>query len=351
MSEQITNIDKNFTVPEEIKKDGVEFFNAESAPFKIYGIYKEDGLFRRMPQSVAEKVSESVATLSMHTAGGRVRFITDSANIYLNAKMPAIGKMPHFALTGSAGFDLYEKTTDRYIYRNTFVPPYAISSGFESRILLGERKLRDITVNFPLYSRVSDLFIGLDEGSQLLPAPDYANSKTIVYYGSSITQGGCASRPGNSYQAIVSRRFDCDYVNLGFSGSAKAEDAMIDYICGLKKDIFVYDYDHNAPDPEHLSNTHEKMFKAVRESDPELPIIIMSRPKYTLNHEEKCRLEIIKKTYENALKAGDKNVYLLTGKELMAIAKDDGTVDNCHPNDLGFYSMANTLGDLLERII
>lgn len=352
MSNSISNIDKNFAVPDSVKKDGVVFYNAESEPFKIYGVFKEDGLFRRMPLDVAKSVSENVGQLSMHTAGGRVRFVTDSAHIYISAKTPAVGKMPHFALTGSAGFDLYEKTDDGHRHRNSFVPPFNVTDGYENVISLVEKKEREITINFPTYSRVSELYIGLDEGSSLLPAPEYTNKNKIVYYGSSITQGGCCSRPGNTYQAIISRRFDCDYLNLGFSGSALAEDEMIEYIKNLPMSVFVYDYDHNAPTYEHLLATHEKMFKEIREKNPTLPIIILPRPRYTLvTNDEVNRFKVIKKTYENAIRSGDKNVYFLSGRELMAIAKDDGRVDTCHPNDLGFYSMAVALGDLLERII
>ena len=171
-----------------------------------------------------------------------------------------------------------------------------------------------------------------------------------MYYGSSITQGGCASRPGMSYQAIVSRRFDYDYINLGFSGNAKAEDTIIDYIKNLDMSIFIYDYDHNAPTVEHLANTHEKMFKAIREAHPNLPIIMMSRPKFKLTDLEEQRLEIIKTTYNNAIASGDKNVYLITGKELTALCGNEGTVDNCHPTDFGFASMAKAVGDVIEKI-
>ena len=114
---------------------------------------------------------------------------------------------------------------------------------------------------------------------------------------------------------------------------------------------FVYDYDHNAPDIEHLKNTHEKMFWHIRKKNSDIPIVIMSRPKYYLTQEEEERLKIIKTTYNNALKNGDKNVYLIEGKSLMEMAKGDGTVDNCHPTDFGFSSMAETLGNVLEKIL
>ena len=347
----IAEIDKNFKVISEINRDGVEFYNIDNLPFAIYGIYRDGICYRRMPEDVAKSVSGGVHKLHADTAGGRVRFKTDSSNIYIIVKMGRIGKMSHFALTGSAGFDLYERNDADYNYIKTFVPSFNISDGFESIINLNDKKLRDLTINFPLYSSVNELLIGVDEGSILMSGEKYTNPNKIVYYGSSITQGGCASRAGTAYQGFISRRFDCDFVNLGFSGNAKAEQEMIDYICKLDMDVFVYDYDYNAPNVEHLINTHEKMYKQIRNYHPKMPIIMMAAPCYKPSETLKKRSNIIRTTYKNALAEGDKNVYFLDGPTLMQYAKNEGTVDNCHPTDLGFYSMSLALGNVLENIL
>lgn len=341
----ISKVDNNFEIKTQIDKKDIKFYKIDEVPFKIYGVFRENGKYRRMPESVAKNVSEGVYTLHSNTAGGRVRFVTDSTYIAIHAKMDGLGKMPHFALTGSIGFDLY---VDNY-YAKTFVPPFYIEDGYESIFEFEKKEEREITINFPLYSNVSELYIGLQETSLLAEAKPYKNTKPIVYYGSSITQGGCASRPGMAYQSIVSRNFDYDYINLGFSGNAKAEDEMIEYIKNLDMSIFVYDYDHNAPTVEHLAKTHEKMFKAIREKNPLLPVIIMSRPKHFLTEEEKTRRSIIETTYLNAVAAGDKNVYFIDGEALTDLCKDSGTVDNCHPTDFGFASMAKALTEVIVR--
>lgn len=346
VNNKIADIDKNFQIKKNIGKDDAEFFDVKEGPFKIYGIFFEKGKFRRLPESVAKSVNVGVRALHANTAGGRVRFVTDSPYVAISVKMPMVGKMPHFALTGSAGFDLY--VNDRYF--KTFVPPFKIEEDYESVIDFPTSENREITINFPLYSDVSELYIGVKKGSFLAEPKPYKYEKPIVFYGSSITQGGCASRPGMAYESIVSRRLDADYLNLGFSGSAKAEDEIAEYIKNLDMSVFVYDYDHNAPTTEHLKETHEKMFKTIRESNPDLPVVMMSRPKYSLTEEEKERFSIIEETFLNALSNGDKNVYLIDGKTLMSLAGDEGTVDSCHPNDLGFASMAKAVGDVLEKI-
>lgn len=343
----LSEIDKNFAVVRAAGKEDALFHNALEKPFEIDGVFYEEGKFRRIPERVAKQISDGVYALHANTAGGRVRFSTDSPYVVVSAKMTNIGKMPHFTLCGSAGFDLYSGKT----YVATLVPPYEMTDGYESVAELGDKKWREITINFPLYSDVEELYIGISGSAKIKPPKPYKNKKPVVYYGSSITQGGCASRPGNAYPTILSRELNLDFVNLGFSGSAKAEKEAEEYIKGLPMSAFIYDYDHNAPTMSHLADTHARMFKAVREANPTLPIVLLSRPQHRLDEEAKGRLAIIQKTYAEAVQKGDKNVYLIEGNKLMSYAKDEGTVDGCHPNDLGFYSMAKALKKVLKQIV
>ena len=341
----ISSLDKNFKIETTIEKEDIKFYDVKESPFVYYGLIRENDAYCRMPMSVAETVSKGVAGLSRSTAGGRVRFRTSSPYIAIHSVMGSMATMPHCARTGMAGFDLY--IGDRYF--KSFIPPREATVGYESLIEIGEGEVRDITINFPTYSTVRELYIGLQDGSKIEPPTPYAIEKPVVFYGSSITQGGCSSRPGTAYQCFVSRRFDCDFINLGFSGNAKGEDTMAEYIRDLPMSLFVYDYDHNAPTTEHLRNTHERMFRIIREGNPELPIIMLSRPKHYLNEEEKERLEIIKQTYKNALERGDKNVYLIDGAGLTELCGNEGTVDGCHQTDFGFASMGKAVGDLIEK--
>lgn len=347
----IDSIDKNFEIKTSISRENLRFYDAENKPFRIYGLIREHNRFCRMPKRVAESVSEGVSFLYSNTAGGRVRFVTDSSFVAISCKMDGVGKMAHFALTGSAGFDLYADEGNGQIYMGTFTPPYTIEDGYESIMDFQDNKERIITINFPLYSNVNKLYIGLDGDTMLEQAPDYTYERPIVYYGSSITQGGCASRPGNAYQAIISRKLDADFINLGFSGNAKGEDEITEYINTLDMGCFVMDYDHNAPTVKHLKATHERMYKSIREKHPELPIIMLTRPITHLIEEEKDRLAVVQETYQKALDSGDKNVYFIKGSDLLEPSVvETATVDNCHPNDSGFVSMANVLFDLMEII-
>ena len=348
----ITDVDKNFKVETNIQRDGLKFFNAEEEPFKIYGVFREGDRFRRMPEAVAKTVSPGVEFLHTNTAGGRIRFITDSPYVAINVKLDKSEVMNHFSYTGSTGFDLYVKEDEGERYTGSFRPSPVPTKEYESILEFENKKLREITINMPLYSDVLELYIGLDENSVIEAPKPYKTEKSVVFYGSSITQGGCASRPGMAYEAIISRALDCDYINLGFSGSAKGEQEMADYLKTLDMDLFVMDYDANAGTPEYLDATHNKMFETIRKAQPDLPILMLSYPKYYLMECLAKRRDIIKRNYENAKAAGDKNVYFIPGNELMSDEIGaDGTVDNCHPTDLGFFSMAQKIIPVLKDIL
>ena len=351
MSIEISKIDPNVLTQCAINQNEAVFYNAESNPFRIYGVCREGTHFRRIPDEVARSVSQGVYDLHTFTSGGRIRFVTDSDFVAIFAKDTYIANFSFMCRTGAGGLDLYVGAGRNPQYVGTFHPPVEPAKDFQGIIRFSSREKRCITINLPQYGFMKKLYIGLNRDAVLETAPDYTVEKPIVYYGSSITNGCAVSRPGNSYESLLSRWLDCNYRNLGFAGNAKGEDAMTDYIASLDMSAFVMDYDHNAPTVEHLRATHERMFRRIRTAQPELPILIMSRPKIHLLPHEEERLSIIRETYEHAIAQGDRNVYMLDGKALMAIAGEDGLVDNCHPNDLGFFSMARAVEPVLRQML
>ena len=349
---RLDEIDENFKIETNLGKEDIVFYSVLSKPFCVYGVKYENQKFRRMPEEIAKTVSEGVYYLHSNTAGGRVRFKTDSSYVAISAKMCNIGRMDHFAITGSGGFDLYVKSNGKEKFVSTFRPPFDFQNGYDSIFDFKSKEMREITINFPLYSDVSMLYIGLEDGAKVEEPTPYAYEKPIVYYGSSITQGGCASRPGNAYTSILSRWFNADHINLGFSGNGRGEQEIADYIASLDMEIFVYDYDHNAPNAEHLEKTHENMFKTIRKANPSLPVIFMTTTtleRYFESREK--RREIIYRTYKNALDSGDENVYFWDGGKEFEPHQDYGTVEGCHPNDYGFVEIAKSLEKIIKKIL
>lgn len=330
------------------------YYNIKESPFDVYGLYnyKQEPEYKRLPDDIAEKTSDDVKILAKNTSGGRIKFRTNSSVIAIRTVMRSLCDMPHMPRTGSGGFDLYVKTGAKYIYYKTFVPEN-FDSGFQAVHSFPDAREREILIHFPLYNDVVSVEIGLDDHAKLSGGEKYRYETPVVYYGSSITQGGCASRPGNSYQAILSRRYDCDYINLGFSGSARGEQVIAAYIATLPMSVFVMDYDHNAPDVEHLRKTHEAFFLTIRGKNPALPVIFISRPDFDSDpFGSVLRREVIHTTYLNALKAGDRNVAFIDGESLFAGENRDAcTVDSCHPNDLGFARMADKIGETVAKFL
>ncbi len=253
----------------------------------------------------------------------------------------------------AGGFDLYaDDDNGQNRCYSVFMPPYEEENGYESVMRFPTMRTRTVTIHFPLYGSVSELLIGLDADATLEEAPPYRVEKPVIFYDSSITQGGCASRPGTSYEAILSLALDIHYRNLGFSGNARGEAAIADYIASQEMSAFVLDYDYNSPNPQHLAETHYPFYQAVRKHNPNLPILLVSAPISHLNEEFCNRLAVIKETYERAKAEGDTNIWFLDGSRFFPSEAAESTlVDLCHPNDLGFYYMAKGMEPILTEML
>ena len=349
---EIGSLDKNLEIKSSFGRDDVVLYDPRLSPFSLYGVFYENGQYHRMPYDVAAKVSGGVRELIKYTAGGRDCFATDSEFVAISCRRPEVWLMPHMAFAGSAGFDLYVKEKGKIGYYGTFMPDPKKKDGYDSILKFPSAQMREIVIHFPLYCPISELWIGVKEGSALSPWSGYRMKKPVVFYGSSITEGACASTPGNDYIGRLSRRFDFDYINLGFSGNAKGEQSMMEYIAGLNLGMFVYDYDYNAPTVEHLAATHFPGYLTVRRAHPDIPIIMASRPNFDSPHEDgQARRDVIAASYERAKAEGDRNVYFVDGAKVFRTFFADGcTVDGCHPNDLGFFRMAEAFGAVMENI-
>lgn len=355
----VSKIDKNFAVSKIQDDDGARYYNLPCEPFDMYGIYfeKETERFVRMPSNKADKISKDVSVLQAFPTGGRIRFATDSNSFFLNVKYDNLLEMRHMPLTGSCGFVLLEDNEDGFKHKKTFSPESITLGegnkvGFSQSCKLSGGVMKNYILYFPLYNDIKSVTIGLDKNAKVSHGKKYKDVKPILYYGSSITQGGCASRPDNTYQAMISKRNNIDFINLGFSGNAKAEEMMCEYLADIDCSVFVCDYDHNAPNPEYLHNTHFALYKKFREKQPTTPIVFMSEPDVENDPYVLERFEIIKETYDKARDVGDKNVYLIDGRTFFdGFDRNACTVDGCHPNDLGFYKMANVIYEKLQEIL
>ena len=363
----ISQIDQNFKLSFTPPED-VVWHSVLSAPFALYGaVYsEEEGVFRRLPKEVAEATNPGVAHLCKQTAGVRVRFTTNSPYIAVHIEEAFEEPFSHMTVVGKCGVSVFADGE----FVKSVMPSYRqivagdpmvggsgeISfGGLLSPYGKGEAPYL-VEIFFPLYSTLKRLVVGLKEGATLSEPKPYTHTVPVLFYGSSITQGGCASKSGDDYVNRLSRMLDTDYINLGFSGSAKAEPAIVEYLAQQNPSVFVMDYDHNAPNAEHLKQTHYALYETFRKTHPETPIIMMTMPAIA-GHEKrpwhKSRRDEIFLSFERAKATGDENVYLIDcygtfGEE---VCGECGTVDDCHPDSLGFLRMAEAVYPLLNRLL
>ena len=348
----ISEIDRNFSIETKLPEHDIAWVDAKDDIFVCYGLAKVEG-YTRMPKDIAKTVNEGVKELCGNTSGGRIRLCTDSPYIAIKVVYPGLCRMPHMPLSGSSGFDLYKEVGGQQFYIGAYIPSMDIQSEYEGIVYTGNTtgELVDYVLNFPPYNSVERLYIGLKEASRTETPDSYYNRKPVVFYGSSITQGACASRPGNIYQNFLSRALNMDYISLGFSGSARGEKTIANYMAGLEIAVFVADYDHNAPDAAYLADTHYALYEIIRKRHPDLPYIMVSHPDRRIN-DALMRRKTIMESYVKAVNAGDQNVYFIDGDALFAgLEYDACTVDICHPNDLGMYCMAQGMLPLLKKLL
>ena len=321
----------------------IQWFNIPNENFKLYGVLCD---FTRLPREFAGNISKGVYDNSACPAGGRVRFATNSENIYIKADMKK---------TRGVGFDLYRLENGHELcIAGIRKPECFICDGvFEAQTSTESKDgcIYTYTLNFPYLGEINSLCIGIDAISRLEQPQEYVNLKPIVFYGSSITHGAWASRPGTTYESMISQKYNINYTNLGFAGSALGEEILIRYISEMKMAAFVCDYDHNAPDVRHLKNTHRKIYDIIREKNKDIPFIIVTKPDYYKDVEvNEERRNVIYQTYEFALSQGDKNVFFIDGKSLFCGEYyRNCTKDGCHPNDIGFYRMAKKIGSVIAK--
>ncbi|MBO5338797.1 MAG: hypothetical protein J6A96_03765 [Clostridia bacterium] len=329
-------------------------YSYKDAPLKVFGVpsIEKTGIFERVPRDVREKIP-SLEFLGRRTPGARLGFKTDAPSFTVRIELETLSPDIGLSIYTCQSAHVYLGQRQKSKFLGLVNPPNYDTKFFE-KTFNKSQEMEEITVWLPRNEIIKNVEIEIKEGYGVFEPTPYKYSKPALYYGSSITECAAASNPCASYNALISRHLDLDYYNFGFSGNCRGEDEMANYINTLDISLFVYDYDHNAPTPEHLALTHERFFKKIREKNPNLPIVMISRPTATFDDDARARRDIIKKTYENAIKNGDKNVYFVDGEEFFKDCPDDAEVcftDTIHPTDLGFYYMTQKIEPVVIRAL
>ena len=336
---------------------GLQWHDARELTVEGKGWSDTKQFYDRLPARAEGVVRGAVWGLGQDSAGLAVRFVTDataiSARWTLRRERLAMAHMP---ASGVSGVDLYVKDKGKWHW---------LGAGRAEKFPTEEKRLatdmkparREYLLYLPLYNGVEDLKIGTPRDAKLEPAAGRPEGqKPIVFYGTSILQGGCASRPGMAYPAILGRRLDREQINLGFSGSAWGEPEVAQLLAELDPAVYVLDPLPNMKE-EWVAPRLDRFIAILRAAHPKTPIVLVENVLYPDGDFVAPRGERytkanarLRELYQQLVRAGDKRLLYVPAAGLIG-TDSEGTVDGTHATDLGFMRMADAIEPAVRRAL
>jgi len=311
--------------------------------------------FDRLPARAKGVVRDAVWNLSRHSAGMLVQFRTDATEIHADYSVTSENlAMPHMPATGVSGLDLYARDADGSWKWVAVVAPKTQS--VKTRIVSGIRPgERDYAIYLPLYNGTEHLRVGVPTGAKFTPVAPRQQSP-IVFYGTSITHGACASRPGMPHPAILGRRLNRPVINLGFSGNGRMESEVGQFLAELDAAVFVIDCLPNMAADEVTAKA-QPLVRQLRQARPQTPIVLVEDRSYSgswlldgqreRNTSSRAALQA---AYRALQDGGVTGLHYVSGESLLGADRDD-TTDGSHPSDLGFQRHADAMEPILRAAL
>ena len=278
----------------------------------------------------------------------------------MRVELAGRANLNHMPATGQCGFDLYVGTSSAVRYHKTTKYDHSQTSYQVELFSEPDRELRHFTLYFPLYQGVRQVTFGLEEGAGLAPPDAWAVDDPIVVYGTSITGGGCASRPGMAYTNLLSRALGAEIINLGFAGGGRGEPEVARVISGISPcALLVLDYEANCGGTEKFRQTLPEFVRILRDAQPDTPMLLVSRIRSAgelvnaaARRDRQDRLDFQRELVIESRARGDANIHFCDGSALLGDEDfEECTVDGSHPTDLGFHRMARNLEPVIRGIL
>lgn len=338
--------------------DGVRWYDIRQLGVEGQGWTEVAAPYDRLPAKAEGVVRDAVWNLSRDSAGMAVRFTTEATAVHARWTLTKSRlEMPHMPATGVSGLDLYAKDgegTWRWVANGR-------PSGQTSAVVLADGLRpgrREYMLYLPLYNGVTLVEVGVPAASELDDAPAYPaeRAKPIVFYGTSITHGACASRPGMVHTAILGRWYRRPVINLGFSGNGRMEPEVTALLAELDAAVYVIDCCPNLTGEQTAERTRP-LVEQLRAARPEVPIVLVEDRRYTDAWIRPAKAErndgnhvALKAAYDALLTDGVQRLHYIPGDSLLG-DDNDGAVDSSHPNDLGFYRQAVAFDRVLRPLV
>jgi lysophospholipase L1-like esterase len=356
MSKRIEELDSNMRSQQ--AGDGMVWRNLRELTIEGRGWEQTRCFYDRLPAKAQGVVREPVWTLSQNSAGIAARFVTDAPTISARWRLRCETlAMPHMPASGVSGLDLYARHQGGWRWMGASRDAaYPTSSSTLTRDLASER--RECMLYLPLYNGVEEVEIGVPSGSMLEPARPGDRSRPICFYGTSIVQGGCASRPGMVHTAILGRRLDRATINLGFSGNGCMESEVADLLSELDPAIYVIDCLPNMR-AEDVESRVNYLARRLRENHPDTPLVFVDNLIYTQSPfcgaeggygGYKLRNEAQRRAVKRLGEDGMVGLHYVPCDDLIG-SDGEATVDGTHLTDLGYYRFADALEPVLRKLL
>lgn len=330
----------------------------DAAEFPLYGKAVEQTYRRytRLPESLKGVTRDPVWNLGLNSAGLAIRFRSNSTTIAVRWKNSFGNSMNHMTPTGIRGLDLYARVGKGWRFVNSARPNGSDNEATIISTMLPEE--REFILYLPLYDGVDSLSIGVDATAEI-SAPQLAEpvrEKPIVFYGTSILQGGCATRPGMAHTNILSRRLNREAINLGFSGNGQLDLEIAELMAEVDAGVFVLDFVPNVT-VEQMQTKMIPFYRILRERHPDTPIVFVEDPNYPhmlFSTSAAKSVRDLNETHERIFrqlkKEGERNIYYVSSDHMLG---DDGeaTVDGIHFTDVGMMRYADLLYPMLRKVL
>ena len=342
-------LDKNMAIKEPGKN--LFWYDASNLTIEGKGWKDTETVYSRLPVKSKGVVRDPVWELSKCSAGICIHFSTDSSS--LSVRWDGVKSMDHMTAVGVSGLDLYVRHDGQWKWLAVGRPTLKMNESQLFADLPGEA--RDYMLYLPLYNPVCKIELGIPDPFRLQAAPP-RTGKPVVFYGTSITQGGCASRPGMCYTAILGRWLDNPVINLGFSGNGIMEPEVIDLLCELEPSLYVLDNMPNMQEPD-INEREESAIRKLRIAHPETPIVLIDNFLYCDAFLKKQKMDRYLSSnkaqyaiYQKLIREGTGNLYYVKDDDLIG-ADCEATVDGTHFTDLGYMRFSEKLIGPLRKII
>ena len=318
--------------------------------------------YMRLPDTLTTNINAGVRGMRDNTSGMIFRFRTDSRYLVIrHTPLHGWHAMGHMTEVGVSGWDVYrlDKPSGKWRFVSSSHGASADKENPGMRVKRIPWNAGDeCIINLPLYNGVKEFSIGIAPDAKIdAPAPWASGvTKPVVFYGTSITHGGCATRPGLGFVNIVGRDLNVPVYGLGFSGSGVMEYELSDVISRIDASCYVLDCLWNMDLKEltrrrgrSVEGNYEKFIRNLRAKRPGVPIVMAEQCDVFMRKPNE-KDQFIRKLYEKLVAEGWKNIVYLP-KDEMYPGDFEGTVDGCHPNDLGMMSLARAFGKSVREAL